>query len=226
MKFILAAVVILLSSTSYAQFTNFRPTGIMGSAGVGFVTFDINAPSGQNLEFDDGVFTAIGGEKPFGAANLYLTISLNYLKSDGKSNYDYTTNNGATQYTSNGTVPFNIDLFQAGLGLKIKLIDEGWFKPYVEAGGLFGYFQLKYTNLSTSSNLNVTGADTGFKKDDSLFDFGYYGEGGLEITFSQSFGVKAAMRMTKSKTKEFDTLGEQKVDYDSQVYYLSLIKKF
>src|SRR5690606_14303082 len=123
MRILLATIIFFATSTSFAQFTNFRPTGVMGYAGVGFVTFDISAPTGQNLEFDDGVYTALGGEKGFGVANLYLTMSLNYLKSDGKTNYIYTTNGGATTYTSNGTVPFNIDLFQAGLGLKLKLID-------------------------------------------------------------------------------------------------------
>lgn len=225
MKFLVFALSFLVASTSYAQF-NIRPTGIMGSAGFGFVNFDTSAPLAQSFEIDDGVFTAIGGEKGMGAANLYLTISLNYLKADGDTVYNYTTTNGATNYTSNGVVPFNLDIFQAGLGLKLKLIDDYWIKPYVEAGGLFGYFQVKYNNLNVGTNVNVTGTDTGLKRDDSLFDFGYYGETGVELVFSDTFGVRAGLRMTKNKTKEFETLADQKVEYESQVYYLSLLKKF
>ena len=218
--FIIAAL--FITSTSHAQFSGIQPRGIMGSAGFGFVNFDINEPLTSNLEIDDGVYTAVGGEKGFGVANLYLTISLNYLKADGDTDYNYTS--GSNTYTSTSKVNFDLNLFQAGLGLKLKLIDDGWFKPYVEAGGLFGYFQIQYKGLALGSN--ISGPDSNFKKDDSLFDFGYYGEAGLEIAFSETFGIKAAMRMTKNKTKEFETLADQKVDYESQVYYLGLLKKF
>ncbi|MES2767696.1 MAG: outer membrane beta-barrel protein [Bdellovibrionota bacterium] len=226
MKILLVLFALFITSTSYAQFTSIRPTGIVGSAGFGFVNFDTSEPLTQSFEIDDGVFTAVGGEKGLGAANLYLTISLNYLKAKGDTIYNYTTTSGATNYTSNGVVPFNLDIFQAGLGLKLKLIDDYWIRPYIEAGGLFGYFQVKYTNLSVGTNVNVTGTDTGMKKDDSLFDFGYYGEAGAELAFSDTFGVRVAMRMTKSKTKEFETLADQEVEYESQVYYLSLLKSF
>lgn len=224
MKNILILLTLLISSASYAQF-NIQPHGIMGSGGFGFANFDTKAPLTQSFEIDDGVFAAVGGEKGM-AGNFYLTISLNYLKSKGDTIYNYTTMNGATNYTSSGVVPFDLNVFQAGLGIKLKLIDDYWIRPYVEGGGLFGYFQVRYTNLNVGSNVTVTGADTGLKRDDSLFDFGYYGEGGLELSFSDTFGLKLAYRQTKNKTKEFETLADQKVEYESQVYYLSLLKKF
>jgi hypothetical protein len=225
MKILLSFLIFFAASTSYAQF-RIQPTGITGSAGFGFVNFDTSAPLSQSFKMDDGVFTAIGGEKGLGAANLYLTISLNYLKSDGDSAYDYTTTSGTTHYTSSTNVPFNLDIFQAGLGLKLKLIDDYWIRPYVEGGGLFGYFQVKYTNLAVGTNINITGPDTGLKRDDSLFDFGYYGEAGAELAFSDTFGLRLALRMTKNKTKAFETLADKQIEYESQVYYLSLLKKF
>lgn len=225
MKTLLSLLVFFAVSTSYAQY-RIQPTGIMGSAGFGFVDFTTKAPLDKSFEIDNGVFTAVAGEKGIGAANLYLTISLNYLKADGTSAYDYTTTSGATQYTSTSDVSFNVDLFQAGLGLKLKLIDDSWIKPYVEGGGLFGYFQIKYTNLQVGTNVTVTGTDTGIKRDDSIFDFGYYGEAGLELAFSDTFGLRLAARMTKNKTKDFETLADKQVEYDSNVYYLSLLKSF
>lgn len=225
MKIILSFAIFFAVSTSYAQF-RIQPTGITGSAGFGFVDFNTSAPLVHDFNMKNGVFTAVGGEKGLGAANLYLTISLNYLKTDGDSKYDYTTTSGATHYTSSANVPFNLDIFQAGLGLKLKLIDDYWIRPYVEGGGLFGYFQVKYSNLGVGSNVNVTGTDTGLKRDDSIFDFGYYGEAGAELAFSDTFGVRAALRMTKNKTKEFKTLADKQIEYESQVYYLSLLKKF
>lgn len=226
MKKLIFILVLFVGTKSYAQFSGFSPQGIMGSAGFGFVNFDVKDPLTNQFEIDDGVFTAIGGEKAMGAGNFYLTFSLNYLKSDGSTMYDYTTTSGTTQYTSNDVVPFDLSIFQAGLGLKFKFIEEYWIRPYVEAGGLFGYFQLKYRNLNVGSNVTVSGTDTGIKRDDSLFDFGYYGEGGFELAFSETFGLKVGMRMTKNKTKEFETLGDKEVEYESQVYYLSLLKSF
>lgn len=221
MKIFLVLFTLLITSTSHAQFSSFSPDGVMGFAGFGFVNFDVKDPHSQDMEIDDGVYTAIGGERGFGAANLYLTLSLNYLKADGDTDYNYIS--GSNTYTSNSKINFDLTLFQAGLGLKLKLIDEGWFKPYVEAGGLFGYFQLRYKNLNSTT---VTGPDNNFKSSDSLFDFGYYGEAGLEITFSETFGLKVGMRVTRNRTKEFETLGDQRIDYESQVYYLGLLKSF
>ena len=222
MKILLILATILLTSNSYAQFSGIRPTGIVGSAGFGFVNFDTSAPLAQDFEIDDGVFTAIAGEKAIGSGNLYLSMSLNYLKADGETMYDYTNTSGSTHYTSSDVVPFDLSVFQVGFGLKLKFIDDYWIRPYVEAGGLFGYFQVKYTDLTLVSG----GPTSGMKRDDSLFDFGYYGEGGVEFAFSESFGVRVAMRMTKNKTKEFETLADQQVEYESQVYYLSLMKNF
>ncbi len=211
MKLILFSSILLFSSISFAQF-RIQPTGITGYAGFGFVSYSSNQPTGAKFDIEDGVYTAIGGERGLGAANLYLSLSLNYLKSDGKADYQYT--DGTTDYAA-PNAEFNLDIFQVGLGLKLKLIDEYWIKPYVEGGGLFGYLQAKYN-----------GVPTGAKRDDALFDFGYYGEGGIEFAFSNTFGLKIGYRQTKNKTKPLQTLGEQKVDYESEVYYLGLLKQF
>jgi hypothetical protein len=226
MKFFVTLILLLLTSNAHAQYSSFQPSGIMGNAGFGFVNFDTKAPLTQSFKIDDGVFAVIGGEKAFGAANLYLTLSLNYLKSKGDTMYNYTSTSGATTYTSTGVVPFDLNVFQAGLGIKLKLVEDYWIRPYVEGGGLFGYLQVRYTNLVVGTNVNVAGPDTGLKRNDSLFDLGYYGEGGLELSFSDTFGMRVAYRVTKDKTKEFETLADQKVEYNSQVYYLSLLKKF
>jgi hypothetical protein len=225
MKILILSFALLVSSNSYAQF-QMQPTGIMGSAGFGFVNFETKEPLSQSFKINDGVFAAIGGEKGLGALNLYLTISMNYLKAKGDTMYDYRSTSGASHYTSNSIVPFDLNIFQAGLGLKLKLIEDYWIRPYVEGGGLFGYFQARYTNLVVGSNVTLGGPDSGIKRDDSLFDFGYYGEGGLELVFSDTFGLRAAYRMTRNKTKPFETLADQKVEYESQVYYLCLLKKF
>lgn len=222
MKLILFSFTLLISSVSFAQF-RIQPTGITGYAGFGFVNFDSNQPAASKFDIENGVYTAIGGEKGLGAANLYISLSLNYLKSDGHSAYNY--NDGTHTYTGTN-IAFNMDIFQAGLGVKLKLIDQYWIKPYVEAGGIFGYLQVKYGSMSVGSNITSTGTDAGLKRDDALFDFGYYGEAGVEFTFSETFGLKLGYRQTKNKTKPLETLAEEKVDYESQVYYLGLLKRF
>jgi opacity protein-like surface antigen len=231
MKTFILFFIALTSTSSYAaDVPSIRPSGIMGFVGAGFVHFDVQEPLTQNFKIDDGVFAAIGGERalfpPSLLPNIYLTMSINYLKSKGDTKYNYTTTSGTTNYSSANVVPFDMSLFQAGLGLKVKIFEYLWVHPFVEAGGIFGYMQTKYTNLVVGSNVVVSGADTGIKREDSLFDLGYYGEAGLEMNFSSSFALKASYRETRDKTKPFETLADKKVEYKSQVYCLSLLKTF
>jgi hypothetical protein len=221
MKKLFFAITFLFLSNAYSQQISIHPTGIQGSAGFGFVHFDIDDPNTQQLDLKQGVYASVGGEKGFGFLNSYLTISLNYLKTDGQAKYKYVNTDGT--YTSSSLVDLGVNLFQAGLGLKFKLIDDSWFRPYIEGGGLFGYYQIQYKNLTSTS---ITGPNTNFLTRDSIFDLGHYGEAGLEIVFSDTFGIKVAFRETWNKTKAVETLGSQEIKYKSQVYYLSLLKKF
>jgi hypothetical protein len=221
MKNIFFVLTFLFASNAFAQQYRIQPTGITGSAGFGFVHFDIDDPNPQLLDLKQGVYTSVGGQKAFGFLNAYLTISLNYLKTDGKAKYKYVNADGT--YTSTNLVDLGVDLFQAGLGLKIRLLDDSWFCPYVEGGGLFGYYQIQYKNVNSTT---VTGPNSAFLTRDSIFDLGHYAEAGLEITFSNTFGVKAAFRETWNKTKLVETLDKQEIKYKSQVYYLSLLKSF
>ena len=195
-----------------------NPSGISGSAGAGVVLFDIKNPSGSFV-LDQGIYGSIAGERGLGFLHLYLTISLSYLTAEGQTNYDYSTLSG-DRYTGSD-VGFVAQVFQGGLGLKFKLLQSFWVRPYVEAGGLGGYYQIAYKNASTA----ITGPGTAQDKD-ALLDFGYYYEGGAEIAFSDTFGIRAAARFTDNMTKPFATLGRQKVQYKSEIYYLSLLKNF
>lgn len=196
-----------------------NPTGMSGSAGAGIVLFDITQPS-SNFRVDQGIFAAANVEKGFGALNLYLSLTLAYLRTEGQTNYDYTTLAG-DNYTGSD-VPFTTNLFQGGLGLRFKLLSKSWFRPYIEGGGLAGYYQLQYASVDT----NTSGPGTAAKSKDALLDFGYYAEAGLELSLAQSFGLRLAARYFKSKTKKFETLGDSLVEYTGEVYYLSVLKSF
>jgi len=201
------------SSSSF----NISPSGIAGSAGAGVVLFDIETPA-NNFRVDQGIYGAISGEKGLGALNLWLTLSLSYLQTEGQTSYNYTTL-GGTNFTGTD-VPFTTQLFQGGLGMKFKLLN-GWFRPYVEGGGLAGYFQMTYSDTATRVS-----ASSDVKTKDALLDFGYYYEGGLEIAFSPEFGLRVAARFTDNKSKPFETLGDQRIKYKTEIYYLSLLKQF
>ncbi len=214
MKRLLVILTLCFTTESlYAQRVNLRPDGISGSAGVGFAVFNVRAPNNLNLRVDDGVFAGLGVEKGFGAMNLYLTFGLSYLDTKGQVNYDYTPLSGSP-FTASG-VSFDANFMQANLGFKLKLLEDYWFRPYLEGGGLGGYFSIKYKNIPSAPKLS-----------DSLLDFGSYYEGGVEVSFSDAFGVKLAARFTNNETKELDTLGNQKFRYLGQVYYLSALKAF
>ncbi len=221
MKFLVFLSVCLIGNIAFAQ--KFAPKGINGSVGVGFTEFDVKAPNDLEFEFDDGQFAYIGGEKGFGS-HFYLTISLQYMTTDGETNYDYTSVSGNERYQAND-INFEADFFQVGLGLKFKLIDNYWFRPYVEGGGLGGFFQIKYSDTQEIEDANPS-LSGDFDTEDSLIDFGYYYEGGIEIAFSDAWGVKLAARFIESRTKELETLDDSEIEYSSNVYYFALLKAF
>lgn len=211
---------VLMPTLALAQNSAFKlnPKGITGAAGAGVVLFDVETPSTQ-FSIDQGIFASISGEKGLGALNLFLTLSLNYLQTEGQTFYNYSTLSG-DNYTGTD-VPYTTQLFQGGLGLKFRLLN-GWFRPYAEAGGLAGYFSMTYSD----TDARVTGPGNDVKTKDALLDFGYYYEGGLEIAFSPEFGLKVAARFTENQSKPFETLGDQRLNYSTEVYYLSLLRQF
>ncbi len=222
---ILPILLVLISFEAFPQsVTEFAPDGINGYAGVGFATFDVRSPDSFDIKIDQATYFYIGGEKGFDFMNLYLTISFQYMDTNGQSNYYYESVSGDTVWEDND-VDFHATLFQAGLGLKLKLIDGYWFRPYVEFGGLGGYFQLNYTTDADEIE-RTQGTDDDPKLKDSLLDFGRYLEVGIEIAFSDSWGVKPAARFIQSETKKLETLDDRTLIYHGNVYFISLLKAF
>lgn len=196
-----------------------RPVGVSGSMGYGFTNYVVKSPS-QNFSLDNGMFASLAAERGFNFLNLYLDLSLNYLSTTGTANYDYTTLSGV-HYTASD-VAFQTNLFEAGLGLKLKIIDRYWVRPYVEYGGLGGYYSIRYTNKA--SVLSATGSD--YKTTDNATETGQFGEAGLEISFSDKFGIRSAARYTHNTTDSLMTLGNQPVQYDCRIYYFALLAQF
>ncbi len=203
--------------------SGFGMRGINTYGGVGFADFTVKSPS-QNFRMDQGIYAFIGGERGVNESGTSVTISFSYMTSEGQSFYNYSTL-GGVEY--NGTdIGFDNTNYQLGLGLKQRFFPSSWFRPYVEGGGLFGYHEIRYTgNLQ---NIQMTGAGNanGFKRDDGLIGFGYYGEAGLEIDFSATYGVKVGGRYQMTETRAFETLGEQKVKFETLVFLLALMLRF
>lgn len=215
-RYLLIMAGIFTATLASAQSFKVNPSGMTGSAGAGVVLFHVLTPA-SNFRMDQGVYGTIGGEKGVGAMNLFVTLSLSYLSTNGQANYHYTALNNVT-YTGS-SVAFKSDTFQGGLGLRFKLLTESWFRPYIEGGGLAGY------NTMTYDDSNISGG-TSPKLKDALLDFGYYGEGGLELSFSSSFGLRVGMRYTQNESKPYETLGNSKIKYNSEVYFFTLLKSF
>ncbi|MEO5667893.1 MAG: hypothetical protein ABIR96_07540 [Bdellovibrionota bacterium] len=212
----------LFSDHAKAQGTGafkINPSGISGSAGAGVALFDVKKPS-TSFELDQGIYAAVQGERGLGFLHLYLTISLSFLTTQGQTAYKYSTLAGDI-YTGSD-VNFTTQVFQGGLGVKFKLLQAYWVRPYVEAGGTGGYYQITYSNIAGK----VTGPGTAAKDKDAILDFGTYYEGGVELSFSPTFGIQAAARFTNNKTKPFVTLDKQRIEYTSEIYYLSVLKNF
>jgi hypothetical protein len=196
------------------------PGGVQGSAGAGFTDFRVLAPQ-SDLKFDRGTFLAASAERGFGILNLYATLTLSHMTAEGSSNYNYTNLSSSTTYTAND-VPFQARLLDVGLGLKMKLIDRYWFRPYVEGGGLGGYHEVDYR--PRSGTLDTQGSD--YKRKDVIMGSGFYYEGGIEIQFGDRFGVKLAGRVSEYQTKKLETLDNRGIKFHSETYYLSALMGF
>lgn len=194
--------------------------GMQGSVGIGFTDFNVLSPS-DDFKIDRGTFIAATIERSFNVLHLYLTMSLSHMNAEGLANYNYTNLSSSTSYTATD-VAFKAKMFDLGLGLKMKLIDEYWFRPYIEVGGLGGYDEVNYTGKTDV--LNAQGSD--YKKKDIIMGSGFYGEGGFEIQFGERFGVKIAGRYSEYRTKELETLNKRNLWFRSETYYLAALFGF
>ncbi|MBX3021913.1 MAG: hypothetical protein KF799_09580 [Bdellovibrionales bacterium] len=191
--------------------------GLQGSAGAGFTDFAIGAPK-DDLRLDRGIYVAGAIERGFNVMNLYLTLSLSYMTAEGVSNYRYTNLSSTTTYTATD-VKFTSSVADLGLGLKLKLIDNYWFRPYIEGGGLGGYHQINYT----SKQAELAAQGTNYKSKDVVMGSGFYGEVGIEAMFSDKFGVKLAGRQSSYQTKAMETFDNRPLRYLAETYYFSML---
>jgi len=215
--------VILLSVTANAQSIRGLPSlptsglGFRGSVGVGFADFKTHTPA-SDYKLERGTYFAAALERGFDVMHLYLTFGLNYMSAEGEANYEYSNLSSTTHYALDD-VPFKSTMYEATLGLKVKLIDNYWFRPYIEGGGIGSYNQVAYgTKIST---LSSTGTD--YKAKDIIMGSGYYGEGGVEIAFNDKFGIRLAARQAIMQTKKLETLANRPVRMQNEIYYLSLL---
>jgi hypothetical protein len=201
------------------------PTGSMkgfkGSVGAGFTDFNILSPH-ADFEVDRGLFLGGTIERSFNVLNLYLSLGLAYMNAQGTANYNYTDLSKAATYSQNN-VNFTATFYELTLGLKCKLIDDYWFKPYIEGGGVGSYYTLNYDQAALR-NLSSVGDD--YKKKDVIMGSGYYGEAGLELEFTPTFGMKLGARQSTVQTKKLDTLAERSVLIQSQTFFVSAIFGF
>ncbi len=223
MRSLLVILFAFISFSAQAQFggvprlpTGGR-TGLQGSVGAGFADFRIESPK-DDYEMDRGIFAAAAIERGFNVLNLYLTLTLSHLSAEGLANYNYTNLANSQNYTATD-VKFRASVLDLGLGLKLKLIDDYWFRPYIEGGGLGGYHTISY-----SSKMDVLAAQgSEYKNKDVVMGSGYYGEAGLEAMFSDAFGVKLAARQSYYTTKKLQTLGDRALRFVAETYYFSLL---
>jgi hypothetical protein len=194
--------------------------GIQGSFGIGFTDIKTLTPS-ADIKFDRGTFISTSIERGFDFMHLYLTLGLSYMDAAGVANYSYTNLSSSTSYSLND-VPFRAKTYQLSLGFKLKLIDDYWFRPYIEGGGLGNYNEVTYGSEITA--LSATGDD--YKRKDVIMGSGYYGEAGVEIQFSDRFGVKLGARQSVVQTKNLETLGGRTMRLQSETYYLAALFGF
>ena len=191
--------------------------GFKGSVGAGFADFKTQSPA-SDFRLERGTYFTGALERPFNVMHLHLTFGLNYMAAEGQANYDYSNLSTSTAYSMDD-IDFKAQMFEVTLGLKFKLIEEYWFRPYIEGGGIGSYNNVNYG--SRISDLNSVGAD--FKRKDVIMGSGYYAEAGFEIQFNPKFGVRLAARQANVQTKKLETLGNRPVLMQNEIYYLSML---
>ena len=219
------------SSSAFAQQLNARgfPTlpsssgsakslGIRGSAGAGFTDFVVVNPP-DTFKMDRGTYLAAQIERGFNFAHLYFTVTLSQMNAEGTANYNFTDLSASQTYTAKN-LRFTASLLDLSLGFKLKIIDDYWFRPYIEGGGVGSYYQIKYDNNST---LDAQGS---WKKTDVMMGSGGYGEAGIEVAFSDFFGLKFAARYSDQQSKDLVTQNNERLKLRSETYYLSAMVGF
>lgn len=200
-------------------------SGVAGYLGVGIADYSVLLPTNR-FRMDQGVYVYMGGEREVGKSGLFITLSANFLNSTGQSFYDYTRLGGG-QYTSGANdIDLQIQGFQLGLGVKMKFFPRGWFRPYVEGGGLFGYHVINYDD-SNSAIVPQNGAAAGGELlEDGLTGFGYYGELGLDIDFNDYWGIRVAGRYQITETRRFETLANSRVKFAARIVQIAMARRF
>lgn len=216
-KTLLCLVVVLVSTDALAQFQSIRPQGIKGTIGFGLTEYSVLSPN-KDFKLDDGIYTSVSGEAPLNFLGLFVTIGLNYMQTSGQTNYDYRT---LSEHYAVQDISFDSSTFQVSLGFKFKPI-KAILSPYVEGGGLLGYQTIEYKNRTTE--LRAIGSN--YKTKDGLMETGYYGDAGLEVNFSERFGVKAGYKYIKTESRPFSTLADNKVKYDARVFHFGVTTQF
>lgn len=223
-KTMLTLALVVVTSTSWAQSfggSSLAFKGMAGYMGFGVAEFSILSPS-TRFRMDQGTYLYLAGEKQIGLTGLFITISMNYMKTTGQSFYNYTTLGGTNYQDTGPEINFDSQNMQLGLGLKFKIFPTSFFRPYGEGGGLFGYHTIDYK--ASPNDFTVT--DGGHKSKDGLTGFGYYAEAGVEIDFSEVWGIRAGARYQITETRPFVTLANEKVKYEVRAFQFGIGRKF
>ena len=141
------------------------------------------------------------------------------MDAEGIANYNYTNLSSSNSYAITD-VGFRARMYEVTLGLKFKLINDYWFRPYIEGGGIGSYNEVAYSGSNLTS-LSATGSD--YKKKDVIMGSGYYGEAGVEVEFTARFGVALAARQSVMQTKKLETLNGRPLRLVNETYYFALI---
>lgn len=221
---------IFLSPLTFAQSIRGLPSlpkggtaGLTGSVGIGFADFVTLSPAADHKQ-DRGTYINTSIERSFNFMQLYLTMGFNYMDAKGVANYSYTNLSSSHSYSLND-ISFQSKTYELALGLKLKLIDDYWFRPYIEGGGMGNYNDVSYSFNSTQlTTLTAVGSD--YKTKDVIMGSGYYYEGGVEIMFSDKFGVKLSARQAVIQTKKLETLGDRVLRLRTENYYFSMLFGF
>ncbi len=222
MKRLLLGIVLLTAAHSALASGQSKIAPLNGGLSYSPIQFNTLSPTSNELKMSNGSDFSLFGEKRFGFFHLYLTAAVDYLRTTGTANYSYFSQSGII-YTAN-QVGFTYDGIGASLGVKVKIIEDSLFRPYVEGGGEAFYTQFSYDSSLRTAAVTSLGSD--FKTIDSFLDFAPYAEAGVEADLTNQWGLKLGARYTHHSSRMVETMAKRTITYDTMAYVIGLFFKF
>ena len=161
------------------------------------------------------------GEIEFGYSYLTLFGSVDAATGSGKSQYNYTNPDNASDQATVNDLKTRMNLYRLSLGSRLKLIKLKKIRLFAGGGYQFGFLTLTHDENDFKNNTNST---TGFEEIERRNLNGGFAELGMEIIFTANSGLRLSAQRSFIKSDKFETLGDKELKFNYTSFALTYIE--